>query len=228
MLSSKGFPLQDYSQSKATKMSDDNIIKQSCFGQISACRTSTTGKFLFGSNVKHHSYITLRINACELHRNGTHDSFFPQERIIEVALSPVQWAEFLTNMNTSGVPCTIQFQQGIGQLKYEPLRDRMNETFSHAQLKLGEHAKQYLNEMLKSINDATLSIKKKEEMIGIAKRAFEYLDGNAKFYLEQFENEADKIVTEAKAAAEAHQQLVVDKLGWDAIEKSKLLSKENT
>lgn len=179
---------------------------------------------LFGSNVPHNSYITLRINACELQRDGTHDSYFSQERLIEVALSPVQWAEFLTNMNTQGVPCTIQFLHGEGQMRYEPLRDRMNETFDHAKLKLGEHAAQYLGEMLDAITSASVSQKKKDEMVGIAKRAFQYLDGNAKFYLEQFENEADRIVVEAKAAAEAHQQLVVDKLGWAAIEQAKELS----
>lgn len=64
----------------------------------------------------------------------------------------------------------------------------------------------------------------KDEIIRSLRAAHDHLDDNAKFYLSEFEKQAKEIAMESKAEAEAAKQYVVETLGWDAIEKTKLLN----
>ena len=78
-------------------------------GMISWHRTSCgSPQDLFGTEVKTDHPITVRICHAEETRDLCRDWFFPRKEIIEVDLSPIQWAELLTSGNTNGVPCTIR------------------------------------------------------------------------------------------------------------------------
>jgi hypothetical protein len=62
---------------------------------------------LFQNNVNTHTGITLTISLAELKRDLSHDWVFPYQEVVEIHMSPAQWHQLLTEMNTLGVPCTL-------------------------------------------------------------------------------------------------------------------------
>jgi hypothetical protein len=78
------------------------------FGQISVCRWhGATKSRLFESNVDTATGISIEIKHAELKRDLSNNWVYGYDTICEIKLSPAQWAELLVNMNTVGVPCTL-------------------------------------------------------------------------------------------------------------------------
>lgn len=78
---------------------------------------------LFGSEIKTSNPIVVRIDGAHIVRNGFCDeSIFPANApYIEVEMTPVQWAEFLTSgCSGEGVPCTITRRDGKAMSRVEP------------------------------------------------------------------------------------------------------------
>ena len=120
------------------------VTTHPAFAQIAASRVSGHTA-LYDSDFRHNAYMTIKIRTSELHRNLHHDWHFDREEIIEVALSEVQWATFVSAPNMgSGVPCTLQRLNGkqIPQLP-DPesradqfnaeMRNHINQCLGHGQ-----------------------------------------------------------------------------------------------
>ena len=90
-------------------MFDDEKTKtEDYMGMVSWARScNASSRNLFGTEIKTNNPITLRINKAEEIRDLSRNWYHSLEQIVEIEMSPVQWAEFLTSGNTSGVPCTI-------------------------------------------------------------------------------------------------------------------------
>lgn len=85
------------------------------YGLIEISRTQCSPPMtLFGSPVKTSNPICLRIHTAYIHNPNTADEYYhPQGQLIEVDLSPAQYAELITTMNIgSGTPCTIKWVTG--------------------------------------------------------------------------------------------------------------------
>ena len=78
-------------------------------GMINWSKTSGSSRALFGTQIETQDPIKLEICHAEECRDLSSNWYFPKKQIIEVEMSPIQWAEFLTSGNTSGVPCTIKY-----------------------------------------------------------------------------------------------------------------------
>jgi hypothetical protein len=72
---------------------------------------------LFGSKIKHNTFIELKIERAEKKKSIYYDHYFGKKPLIKVHLSPSQFAGLLTQSNTPGVPCTIDFIQGEGAIE---------------------------------------------------------------------------------------------------------------
>ena len=78
------------------------------FVTVQFSRLSGSKRF-FGSSVTSHSWIRLQIRPATLYHYLGEDSIYATNRsLVEVDLSPAQFAELLTTMNVgSGVPGTL-------------------------------------------------------------------------------------------------------------------------
>lgn len=82
-------------------------------GIIQINRTYGGRTAMFGSSIEHDVVMKLSINTCEVDRSFSTDRYFPVNNIIEIELTPAQYAEMITNLNHGvGVPCTITRFQG--------------------------------------------------------------------------------------------------------------------
>lgn len=93
---------------------DETVENHPAFAQIVAHRVSSTpGAVLFDSELQHGHYVTIQISEATRRRGLNRDWIYGGKRIIEVAMSEAQWASFVSSMNTSGVPCTLEWREKL-------------------------------------------------------------------------------------------------------------------
>ena len=76
--------------------------------------THSTGSYLFDSEIAHHEFVTLKVQAAsrkrDLHRDWIHGI---GPTLVEIHLSKAQWADLISSFgNGGGVPVTIDVVNG--------------------------------------------------------------------------------------------------------------------
>lgn len=102
----------------------EEMPQKDYMGTISWSRSSCSEpRTMFGSEIKTTSPVTVRIDRAHVVKLSERDyNVLSDNRpYIEVELTPVQWAEFLTSGNVcGGVPCTVHSVEGKQMSKVEP------------------------------------------------------------------------------------------------------------
>jgi len=85
----------------------EKVTSNPAFGNITVGRVQGRVN-LFGSDVEHHTFISVAVSRCDLARDLSHDWFHPGEELIEVWMSELQWAQFVSSFNQGGgTPVTL-------------------------------------------------------------------------------------------------------------------------
>jgi hypothetical protein len=83
------------------------------FGKISISKSQSSGNMRFyGTDLPQSTFYTLRIHSSSLEKSVHRDYYSDEKSIIEVRLTPLQFSEMITTMNTTGTPCTIAYRDG--------------------------------------------------------------------------------------------------------------------
>jgi hypothetical protein len=83
------------------------------FGKISISKSQSSGNMRFyGTDLPQSTFYTLRIHSSALEKSVHRDYYSDEKSIIEVRLTPLQFSEMITTMNTMGTPCTIAYRDG--------------------------------------------------------------------------------------------------------------------
>ena len=202
-------------------------------GMISWHRTSCgSPQDLFGTEVKTDHPITVRICHAEEARDLCRDWFFPRKEIIEVDLSPIQWAELLTSGNTNGVPCTIR--RINGEIMSKPDASEIKE---HYDKEINEHfdafddAFKKVADVLKAQIDTNkpMSRKSLEELLKNVEALRTGTVANVNFVKESFKEDMERIVTKGKAEFNAYVENRLIEIGTDTIKSGsvKLLEEKD-
>lgn len=195
-------------------------LKHPAFGQILASRVSATpGAVLYGSDFRHHHFMTIRIKRSELHRNLSKDWYHSREELIEVALSEAQWATFVSSPNSGdGVPCTIEQLSGTS-LPSIPLRKQEDEHKKEANSKLAEAASR-VQEAIDEIEGEigkSLSGAKKKQILESLHRLRRDMEDSLPFVAESLGKHMEKTVERAKIEVNAYIESTVRRAGWAAL-----------
>lgn len=200
---------------------NDIEFKHESYGTIDISRTTGGARTLFGTDVKHGNTIKLRINGAELIRSINNDWYHTLDRLIEIELSPVQFAEAITNMNTNGVPCTIKYFNGESKKeppfinKKELFRQEFNEDIKEVSNKINELSKE-VEEIINSKKTFT-KIDKENILSGLFKIKQE-LTSNIPFVVECFDKQIERSVSHSKSEVEAYIQYKINSLGLKALQ----------
>jgi len=114
--------------------------KHESYGLVGFSRTTHggggDGANLFGCSIKHNHTIVLKIKRATKERSLHDDRYYGGETLIEVEMSPNQFAEAITSMNIGdGMPCTIRY---VGRQRMaECPEETMRQVFEH-----GLHSRQ--------------------------------------------------------------------------------------
>ena len=183
----------------------------------------TGSREFFGSSVKSQSWIQLRVWKAKLQSSFGHDQARQGRQLIEIDLSPAQFAELLTTMNYGvGVFGTLSYFNGEHIEKYEAPPSEMTRTEEYIEQHLTEAFAQHnenIERMKKIITDSKLNKKDKEEMIR-SLRVDAHFESNFNFYKERLRETASKLIVQAKAEVESHISSSIANAGLESLRSS--------
>lgn len=197
-------------------------ISHPSFGAISIHHTSGGHEKLFMSNVAHAHKITISISPAKKMVDGVCLPWiFPDMgKLIEVELSPDQFAELITTPNTgSGVPCTIR-RIGKESIPNVPEEEKtpMANVIEQGQLAVAEDQERFLaavHEALVILDQPSITKADRKALRyaleGVQKRN----ESDFRFYKEQLVEAAEKVTSEIKASVESTWMSFVNRTGFE-------------
>lgn len=191
-------------------------------GMISWSRLSGGARPMFGTEIKTSNPIRLEICHAEECRDLSKNWYFPRKQIVEIELSPIQWAEFLTSGNTSGVPCTIKRIDGerMSEPKDTEIFNDYNEEVEEDFDKFKE-----IENIVKGAIDSKkpMGMKDLSSLLNKIHNAM----ANVDFVKDSFKEDMNKIVTKAKAEFNAYTENRIHEIGIESLKSDAVKFLEN-
>lgn len=195
------------------------------YGMIGCSRVhSQPAKSLFGSSIKHANSIVLRIGTAEKHRHLNRDWYHKRENLIEVEMSPTQFAEMITSLNTGdGIPCTIRYLPDHNRIADPPevkQREIFEDEFKEEIDAIMTNTKEGIKTIEEILNKkGAINKKEKERIIGAIYEITRIMNDHIPFTQKQFNKAMDKTVMEAKGEVEAFVMNKITSLGLEAMKE---------
>lgn len=190
-----------------------DTFKHPSFGTISFNQTQGGNTALFGSSIKHNHTIIVRICHAEKHQVNAVDYVFSKGTIVEAYMSPTQFADAMTGAGSGGeAPVTLQFTEKDGRID-QPSFENKRQQFEAEFFKRAKDIYAQMNETIEKAKDK----KAPQWLVHDMEVTKSWLKSNIPFLAEQFAEQMDKTVTEAKAEVEAFITSTIQRTGLEAI-----------
>ena len=207
-------------------MKDDVDETHESYGMVGLSRVSGSSGNLFGSSVRHQNFIRMRLKTAVKTRGLKHNWFRGKKELIEVDLSPTQFADMITAMNVGdGVPCTIRHisvpqELNKGQIAPCPDYDQRKVFEDEFQADVDKIAGNSLDLLKKAdtmLRQKTLKASDRDELLSIIYHLAQDIKDNLPFIQESFTEAMDKTVSEAKGEVEAFVSSKITSLGIEGL-----------
>lgn len=204
----------------------ENKDKHPSYGTLLFNRRNGGTRALFGSSIKHRDTISMYLYEAEISRSLNKDWIHGNNRIVEVEMSYSQFAEAITSMNMgSGVPVTIQYIKGVGNIEPCPFIDKRGQfenEFKDDIRKNNKLAEKLITEAEKLFNEKKSFTKSdKENILSILSKLKQEIGVNTEFTYSQFNEQMDKTTMEAKGEIEAFMQNKINTIASAALVEHK-------
>ena len=199
------------------------------YGILSLSRVSCSqGQNLFGSSVRPHNIVTLKISTAKRQREFQKDWIHDDKTLIEVEMSPAQFAEAITTMNVGcGTPVTLKYVTGDKSNHRSGCPDENFRRVMQTELKeemaiLGKKLAK-LTATTKELLKGSGALKKadREQILNDIDQLEMEVNSNIPFVHECFNEAIDKTMTAAKSELDAVVSHVKMSLGEKAIAELK-------
>jgi hypothetical protein len=166
---------------------------------------ATPGAALFDSELQHSEYVVLRIKRAMRRRELKRDWITDAEQLVEVSMSMAQWGALVSSFGTNGVPVTLNWLSGEGdveRLSYEP---RMAESLKEIEGAATElvHDIRWAADELREAFDNKASRREVEDKLSHLEAMINNARADACFTATQFSKHVENTVTKARADIEA-------------------------
>lgn len=187
------------------KPSEKVVENHSSYGMLDIYRSSGSPQTLFGSSIEHGHTITFRITGGSKVRDLSRFWYHQEEPIVEIEMSPTQFIDAITNMNTSGVPCTIR---SVGGVRREPppklsIKKLVEKEFERDLHDIMDNGMKALTALKDSLESRNLKRSDVREAINKMDSILRDIKSNLPFVNASFKKQMDKTITEAKGEIEA-------------------------
>lgn len=214
---------------------EENIKKHPSFGQLSFHRiTSNVGKSLYGSSLCHSQIIRMRLSASEAQRRLNTTDYYSTNNLIEVDMSPQQFAELVTTMNRGGgTPVTIiRMPDGeIEDCPFENERETFSKEFQKDINKITQNSKLLIARAKEMLSQKSIKKSEMRELISYLDSINRDLSSNLGFVETMFQEATDKAVSAGKHEIESFWQSTIERLGVQnlaqGLEAPKLITDNN-
>jgi hypothetical protein len=193
------------------------------YGLVSFSRVSGGSGKLFGSSVDNLNFIRLRVCRAVRYHDLSHDWYSSAggRDLIEVDLSAAQFATLLTTMNVGeGTPCTIRYLDGkkVDDLPPEKMEaHRIQDGFKEQMQEMTKELDAQRTQLNAILDKKNVNMGDREQIRSAVDRIFMEIKQNIPFVLEQFNESAEKIVTQAKTEVDAFVTTMVHRTGLEAL-----------
>lgn len=123
-------------------------------------------------------------------------------------MSQTQFAEMLTNMNSSGAPITFKLKP-VGELKkcenppFESVFMKHSNEFNEHLKTTNKKTENLIKELTKTLNESKIKKSDKETLISLAENILTEINANSSYQLSAFHEQVDKTMTECKTEIDA-------------------------
>jgi hypothetical protein len=193
-------------------------------GLLQISRVSGGSDNLFGSHVEHHHKIALRVHAAKTQWDLHEDRYYEGKLLLEIELSPVQFAEAITTMNVCpGTPCTVRFLQDMGWIDAQDREASVVQKFrddfrdwlkKNVTAKFRDRAQQIAG----LLDKKSLNREDRKTILETLRFLLQQLEADAPFIHQQFDEAVEKVVVEAKGAIDAFYTHTVMAMGQAALQ----------
>ena len=177
---------------------------------------------LFGSSIEHCNVITLELRHADITRDYHSDSIFGNKLIAEVEMSYSQFAEAITSFGQgTGIPCTIRYTEKDGKIPQCDFVSKRKQFTDEFKGKI-EGAMDESQQLIQDVTDLfsqkkTLTKADKEVIIGRLRKLSMDIGCNMEFVADQFNEQMDKTVMEAKGEIESFCQNKINAIASAAL-----------
>lgn len=183
-------------------MKERQDYKHPSFGMLSISRIHGQSGYLFGTEIQADNFIELTLSNASLERDLTNDWFHQGKTLFRVKMSPNQFAELMTNLNTSpGVPVTIEEVCGerIEQCSdIESKKDYTHRMFRQRMANWIADINKRSKEAERIINKKTLTKDDQRDLKLFYDSIISEVKSNIPFFAKCFQEVMDKVVLDAK------------------------------
>jgi len=193
------------------------------YGLLSISRTTGTPRPLFGTTIRHGNTIVLNISEAQLYRDFQKNRYRDSKTLIEVEMSPIQFAEAITSMNIGcGVPVTLRRTQDNHKIADPPEVNFQERAKSELKNEMGELAER-VEELSKDAKEilsksGTIKAGERDKILKDLMFLVQEIRSNIPFAHECFQEAVEETVTEAKATVDAALVTMREKLGQQVLE----------
>lgn len=193
------------------------------WGMISLHRTSGQAN-LFRSAIKAHNWFTLTIHRASMPDDMNKDFVMCREELIQVSMSANQLSEMLFNMGTTGVPCTIDRTMVGGEYKSmghcppaSTLREQTEKDLRDRLEKLTKQLHELRDEAYNQSVEKNVGKQKRAELARQIDNIITEIESNIPFMFNIFNEQIEKVVTDAKGEITASAKALAERLGVKAL-----------
>lgn len=196
------------------------------FGRLTLARSQGSQVAMFGSALKHVSYVSIELARCRVDRHLNRDWIFGDDTIVRLRMSEAQWARFVASSGMGeGTPCTLEYAPARGtpvkrmpELIMDPIKKTHEDEVRKAARQASEGvraAEAAVREMLKP--GAKSTKKDLEALLDKLRAAGDHFEGNMGFAQESFVGAMERTVEDAKTEVEAFVGTVATRTGLEAL-----------
>ena len=204
------------------------------YGTLAFSRRTGGATPLFGSSIEHRNTIAMTLYHADITRGLHEGNIYGNKPIAEVEMSYSQFAEAITSMNMgSGVPVTIRWTEKDSKIlpcDFENKREQFAEKKKKKRKRVTNESQQIIKDVAEMFEQKkNLTKADRQEILSKLSKLSMDIGCNMDFIADQFNEQMDKTVMEAKGEIEAFMQNKVNSIASAALveHRDELLALEN-
>lgn len=209
-------------------------ISHPSYGTLRFSRITGSKTILFGSCIEHQDTVLMELYHANITRELHRDWIHGNNLIAKVEMSYSQFAEAITSFGFgTGVPVTVRYTEKDGQMPdcdFVSKREQFTNEFKKTRKRVMDNSQQLIQDVANLFSQKkTLTKADKEHIMENLNKIYKDIGTNIDFVADQFNEQMDKTVKEAKGEIEAFCQNKINTIANAALveHRDELLKLEN-
>lgn len=204
-------------------LDEKKTIRHPSFGMITINRATSSKRLnLFGSSLLQKSLIEIEVHRAVLNRDISRDWILEEGvPIVSICLSPSQFADAITSLNSQGTPCTITFVDGkeVPEPRLESKRVQFDAEFEERMKEVASSTNRFYTAIEKILSKPSIGKHDKEAILKELDQLKMQIESNVPYMKKAWTEQIEQTVVEAKNEITAFLDDKVRQMGLENYKK---------